>query len=105
MVAVLTRHRRVGVLRPHTCHANGCSTRVPPRMLMCRTHWGMVPGKIKESVLTNYKCGQGFGVGNVPSREWLDAALGAVKAVAEKEGKFLTPPDTTIQSPTPKEVL
>lgn len=34
----------------HHCHALGCKTSCPPRMLMCRKHWGMVRPDLQREV-------------------------------------------------------
>lgn len=69
---------------PHTCHAIGCDVPVPPRMLMCRRHWFMVPKALRDAVWDAYVVGQE--VRKDPSDEWLDAAEAAIHAVAEREG-------------------
>jgi hypothetical protein len=64
----------------HTCHAIGCSTPVPPEMLMCAPHWRQVPAEIKAAIWRTYRPGQCDD--KRPSREWLDAANAAIAAVA-----------------------
>lgn len=34
----------------HHCHALGCSNPCPPRMLMCRACWALVPADIQAEV-------------------------------------------------------
>ena len=68
----------------HTCHARGCETPVPPRMLMCRKHWFMVPKDVRSAVWREYREGK-CDLDPVPSRAWLDAANAAVNAVAQAE--------------------
>jgi len=68
----------------HLCHALGCRTQVPRRMLMCRAHWRMVPGEIQEMVCEAFTPGQEEGSVR-PSREWVEAARAAVGAVARME--------------------
>lgn len=67
----------------HTCHARGCTAEVPPKMLMCRKHWSMVPQAIQRRVWAHYNEGQEK-TGRA-SRKWIDAAREALEAVAEKE--------------------
>ncbi len=67
----------------HTCHAEGCRRRVPPRLLMCKKHWLMVPPKLRQDVWGTYVSGQEDRMD--PSREYLDAAMAAINAVKEKE--------------------
>lgn len=54
---------------PHTCHARGCATRVPPEMLMCKPHWAKVPLPIQRAV-------------------WRAYADAAIAAVAIRDGLF-----------------
>jgi hypothetical protein len=69
---------------PHLCHAEGCKTAVPPKLLMCSRHWKMVPGKLQQGVWATYRRGQEAGAAPVTS-EYLAAADAAIKAVAGKE--------------------
>lgn len=73
----------------HTCHAEACTIHVPPRMLMCRRHWSMVPRALQRAVWSTYQDGQENLADNGPrpSSAYLDAARGAVEAVATKEGR------------------
>lgn len=76
----------------HTCHADGCDTRVPPRMLMCRRHWAMVPRALQRAVWDTYQPGQERLDGSAyPSCDYLDAARAAVDAVAAKEAQHALP--------------
>jgi len=67
----------------HLCHAEKCRTEVPPRMLMCTKHWGMVPYKLQKAVWAHYVPGQE--IRKDPTGEYLDAAMEAINAVADKE--------------------
>jgi hypothetical protein len=69
----------------HECHATECHVEVPPRMLMCRRHWWMVPKPLRDAVWAEYRPGQE--VDKRPSNEYMDAQRAAVAAVAEREGK------------------
>ena len=72
--------------RDHVCHAKGCEVPVPPRMLMCRRHWRMVPYGLKLAVLSEYQPGQERLDGTAfPTDDYLDAAREAIDAVAAKE--------------------
>ena len=42
----------------HTCHAHDCSRSVPPRMLMCRKHWGALPKSVQKAIWREYTPGQ-----------------------------------------------
>jgi hypothetical protein len=68
---------------PHTCHATGCQVPVPPKMLMCRKHWYMVPSPLRREVWRLYRPGQE--IDKRPSPEYLDVMQAAIDAVAEKE--------------------
>lgn len=67
----------------HVCHAKKCKVEVPPKMLMCRKHWYMVPKKIQQRVWKHYVPGQE--ISKTPTRKYLKAAQAAVDAVAERE--------------------
>lgn len=69
----------------HTCHAEGCDKAVPPRLLMCRPHWQMVPYGLQLDVWANYEPGQERR--KDPTDDYLDAAQAAIDAVAMKEGR------------------
>jgi hypothetical protein len=69
----------------HECHAIGCTVSVPPRMLMCRKHWYMIPKPLRDAVWATYVPGQE--IRKDPTDEYMDAHLAAVRAVAEKEGR------------------
>ena len=42
----------------HQCHAEGCTTPVPPRMMCCRRHWSMVPRRLQRLLWSAYRPGQ-----------------------------------------------
>jgi hypothetical protein len=67
----------------HHCHARGCTTPVPPEMLMCRHHWFMVPRNVRAKVWAAYREGQCDD--KRPSEAWLEAANAAILAVAQKD--------------------
>lgn len=69
----------------HLCHANDCTERVPPRMLMCKRHWYMVPKPLRDAVWDNYVPGQERR--KDPTAAYLSAAQAAIDAVARKEGR------------------
>lgn len=72
----------------HTCHAEGCEVRVPPRMLMCGRHWRMVPYGLKLAVWAEYQPGQERLDGTAfPTEDYLGAARDAIDSVAVKEGR------------------
>jgi hypothetical protein len=64
----------------HVCHVFQCEKTIPPRMLMCRAHWEMVPPDLQDAVNANFnpaQCKQS-GVRPLPTREWLKAARQAL---------------------------
>lgn len=68
----------------HLCHAKGCTTPVPPKLLMCRSHWYSVPKPLRDAVWATYRPGQE--ITKTPSAEYLQAAIEAINVVAQKEG-------------------
>lgn len=68
----------------HHCHAHNCPANVPPKLLMCRKHWHMVPRSLQKKVWDTYRPGQE--IDKRPTTEYLKAADEAVRAVAKKEG-------------------
>jgi len=67
----------------HVCHARGCSVPVPPRLLMCKRHWFMVPATLRRRVWAAYVPGQE--VRKDPTAAYLSVMQEAIDAVAEKE--------------------
>lgn len=67
----------------HRCHARECKTIVPPKLLMCLKHWRMVPRPLQQQVWNTYRPGQEND--KTPTRDYLQAAMAAIEAVAEKE--------------------
>ncbi|MEM7019161.1 MAG: hypothetical protein AAF512_17690 [Pseudomonadota bacterium] len=68
----------------HLCHAEGCQEAVPPKLLMCRRHWRMVPAELQQAVWQHYRKGQERD--KRPTRDYLSAAQAAIRAVAVSEG-------------------
>jgi len=69
----------------HLCHAADCAIQVPPKMLMCRRHWFMVPKPIRDAIWSTYRPGQE--TDKNPSEAYLVNMRAAIKAVADKEGR------------------
>lgn len=67
----------------HVCHAENCNVAVPPKMFMCRQHWFMVPKPLRDAVWAEYRPGQE--VDKRPSGAYMDVAMAAVQAVADRE--------------------
>lgn len=66
---------------PHNCHARNCEVPVPPKMLMCRRHWYMVPREMRNRVWNTYQRGQEIGQ-VLPTEAWFEASKEAIEAVA-----------------------
>jgi len=75
-VAIADRGPKDDRAATHTCHANGCSTRVPPKMFMCAKHWRQLPQHLKDAIWETYRDGQEERMD--PSDAYLKAALKAV---------------------------
>ena len=67
----------------HHCHAVGCQTPVPPRLLMCGRHWAQVPKDLQRAVWDAYRPGQEDD--KRPSHAWHLAATDAIAAVFRLE--------------------
>jgi hypothetical protein len=74
---------------PHTCHARGCSVRVPPKLLMCARHWRMVPPQTKADIWAHYRPGQE--VDKRVTKEYLFAMEMAINCVAAAEKDRVAP--------------
>lgn len=69
----------------HLCHAL-CGRRCPPRHLMCRRCWALVPRTIQLQVWRHYQPGQETGRAQ-PTAAWVAAAAAAKAAVLQaREG-------------------
>jgi len=60
-----------------TCHAVGCSERIPRNMLMCKPHWFKVPKPLRDEIWRTYKAGE--------TSNWLKVVKEAQRVVQEKE--------------------
>ena len=56
----------------HTCHWPGCPVEVPPKMWGCKTHWFMLPKKLRDWIWATYRPGQE--ITKDPSEDYMDAA-------------------------------
>jgi len=63
----------------HPCPVRPCAAVVPARLLMCATHWHMVPHLLQRAVWDAYDQGRGVG-----SDELLHAQAAAIAAVRER---------------------
>lgn len=60
----------------HECPATGCTKAVNAGMLMCQTHWYMVPGPLRSAVWAAWA--NGLGAGSAEHRQAIRAAIEAV---------------------------
>lgn len=68
----------------HDCAAKGCHQLVPKHMLMCNTHWRMVPAAVQREVYAAWSSLQKTGTMAASDRHH-DAVCDAVNAVAKKQ--------------------
>ena len=75
------------------CHARGCKESISPSLLMCLTHWSMVPNGIKSEVNRTWRSFMGGrGKKLEPQkradalRSYQEARAKAIAAVANQEG-------------------
>lgn len=67
----------------HHCHAVGCNTVVPPKLLMCPRHWRLVPGALQAAVWKTYAPGQE--IRKDPTDAYIHAAKAAIAFVYKHE--------------------
>ena len=63
----------------HECPATGCASEIRYEMLMCRSHWYMVPKAIRTAVWNAWQDGAGAG-----STQHAAAVNAAIRSVNEK---------------------
>jgi hypothetical protein len=69
----------------HTCHACGCDTPIPPKLLCCLKHWRRVPRALQSAVWAEYRPGQE--VTKHPSAAYMTVQRAAMEAVCMAEGR------------------
>lgn len=69
----------------HTCHAEACRTKVPPKMFMCKMHWYTLPKAMRDKVWDLYTPGQE--ITKDPSMAYLEHTQACIEFVATKEGR------------------
>ncbi len=80
--------RRVREVIPHHCHVNGCQVPVPPKLLMCRRHWKLVPRRLQRAVWVHFnpaQCGPDVEARPLPTKKWHEAADAALRYVEKIE--------------------
>ncbi len=70
----------------HVCHAASCTIDIPPRLLMCRVHWALVPQDVQRAVWREYREGQEQD--KRPSAAYLAVQQLAVMLVAQREARY-----------------
>lgn len=75
----------VGEPMTHHCHAKGCTVEVPPKLLMCKPHWYLVPADLQRLIWMNYVAGQE--VRKDPTPEYLRVMEQAIQVVAAVEAR------------------
>ena len=70
----------------HTCHAPGCATPTPPRLLFCPTCWALVTEVHKAAVWSAYKPIAGAGGRTTVTPAYLAAVADAKADVLDKSG-------------------
>jgi hypothetical protein len=73
----------------HTCHAEGCPVKVPPKLFVCAKHWRMVPVSLQRELWRVYQPGQEAGKAPVTTA-YLVVQTRCRIAIAEREGRDLT---------------
>ncbi len=69
-------------MNQHTCHAHGCTTQVPPKMFMCKTHWYTLRKPMRDAIWREYRPGQERD--KAPSASYMAVQRRAVGEVAFK---------------------
>lgn len=76
---------RAGATPRHECHADGCKSEIPPKLLFCARHWRMLPKYLQRSVWDAYVPGQE--ITKTPTAKYLDVMREAIRFVARAEGR------------------
>lgn len=71
-------------MNKHRCHAHACPRNVPPKLLFCRLHWGMLCAALQREIWWTYVSNQE--VTKDPSLEYMVAHHRSVAFVARREG-------------------
>lgn len=71
----------------HNCAAVGCQKQVPLNLLMCMTHWRMVPAPLARAVLAAWRLRCRKPADQDAGRAHQDAVVAAVMAVAAKQNR------------------
>lgn len=66
----------------HDCPIDGCAERLPPRILMCKPHWKMLPRDLQQRVYATWENGLG-----IATDEYAEARSAATAAVELREAR------------------
>lgn len=69
----------------HTCHARGCGSPCPPRLLMCPPCWATVPEALHRPLYAALRAGRA--AGDHPNGAWMLAADACIAAAAWAAGR------------------
>jgi hypothetical protein len=67
----------------HLCHATGCTTSVPPRMFMCRSHWFALPKQMRDDIWAEYVPGQE--IRKDPTPEYMEITQRCIQYLEDRE--------------------
>ena len=70
----------------HTCHAEGCTREVPPKLFACLPHWRMVPNWLQKALWGVYQHGQEDT--KVVTPQYIAVQIRCRIAIAEAEGNM-----------------
>lgn len=77
----------------HECPATGCASDIPYGMLICRSHWYMVPQAIRTAVWNAWQ--DGAGAGTTQHTAAIRAAIRSVNEKLAAKGTASTPGGVT----------
>lgn len=71
----------------HNCSAVGCQKQVPLNLLMCMTHWRMVPAPMARAVLATWRIRQRRPGDRTAMSQHEEAKAAAIAAVEAKQNR------------------
>lgn len=77
----------MSVAHTHNCAATGCQKQIPLNLLMCMTHWRMVPAAIAREVLKAWRIRDR---GEARTLAYQAAVKAAVQAVEAKQNRKIS---------------
>ena len=70
----------------HVCHAFHCNVPVQRKMFMCKTHWYMLPKRMRDAIWSTYTLGQERDPDKI-KLEYFDATREAINYIRDYEDK------------------